>query len=334
MEVTSHLAVADRSQLTGARQRATQAAESVGFDETDAHRVGLVATELSSNLVKHAQHGGELLVWARNGQNPEVEIVALDRGPGMRDVGRSLSDGYSTAGSAGTGLGAVRRMADHFDLYSQPGTGTVVAVRLRRAGSNEPASSAFEVGGVSVPMPGESVCGDAWTSMNDRGRVIVSVVDGLGHGVNAAEAATAAIRTMSDRRSETPLEYLQAMHEAIRHTRGAAATVTMLDLRTAVMNVAGVGNVSASVVGHDTIRQAVSLGGILGHGVRQFRQYQYPWASGGLLVVHSDGLQSRWTLDAYPGLRQHRAITVAAVLYRDFRRAKDDVTVVVGKEAA
>jgi len=332
--VTCHLPVVDRSQIAGARQRATAAAEGAGFNETDAHRAGIVATELASNLVKHATHGGEMLVRSRAGDSPEVEILALDVGPGMGDVARSLADGYSTSGSSGTGLGAVRRMADDFDIYSQAGAGTAIVVRLRRAGSHRPASSAFEVGGVSAPMPGESVCGDAWVSTNDRGRVTVGVVDGLGHGVYAAQAAEAATRALTSRPYDTPLEGLQSMHEAVRHTRGAAATVTMLDVRSAVLNVAGVGNVSVAVVGHGTVRQAVSLGGILGHQVRQFRQYQYPWEAGNLLVMHSDGLLSRWSLDGYPGLRQRQAVTIAAVLYRDFRRGKDDVTVVVGKEAA
>ena len=332
--MTCHLPVTDRSQVSGARQRATTAALDAGFSETDAHRAGIVATELASNLVKHAAHGGEMLVRMRAGDSAEVEIVALDRGPGIDNVAQSLSDGYSTAGSAGTGLGAVRRMADEFDIYSQTGAGTVILVRLRPGGSAVQPSSAFEVGGVSVPMPGESVCGDAWISTNDRGRVMVGVVDGLGHGVHAATAAAAAAKVLVSRPYDTPLEGLQSMHAAVRHTRGAAATVTMLDLRNAVVNVAGIGNVSTALVGHGTTRQAVSLNGILGHEVRQFRQYQYPWSSGGLLVMHSDGLQTRWSLDSYPGLRQRHPATVAAVLYRDFRRGRDDVTVVVGKEAA
>ena len=333
MEVTCHLPVADRSQIASARQKATAAAHDAGFNETDAHRAGIVATELASNLVKHAVHGGEMLVRARTGEAPEVEVLALDRGPGIADVTRSLADGYSTAGSAGTGLGAVRRLADDFDIYSQSGTGTVIVVRLRPAGSERPASSAFEVGGVSAPMPGESVCGDAWVSIKDRGRVIVGVVDGLGHGPFAAEAATTAATALVGRSHDTPLEGLRTMHEAIRHTRGAAGVVAMLDLRNAVVNVAGVGNVAVAVVGQGTVRQAVSLSGILGHEVRQFREYQYPWSSGSLLVMHSDGLMSRWSLDAYPGLRQRDPVTIATVLYRDFRRGRDDVTVVVGKEA-
>ena len=329
-----HVPVVDRSQVAGARQRATAAAEGVGFNETDAHRVGLVATELASNLVKHATAGGELLVRAQSNPEPEVEVLALDRGPGMGDVSRSLDDGYSTTGSSGTGLGAVRRMAEGFDVYSRPGAGTVITVRLRRAGGQQVPSSAFEVGGVSVPMPGESVCGDAWMSVHDRGRVIVGVVDGLGHGVYAAEAAKAALEAIEGRPFETSLEYVRTIHEGVRHTRGAAGTVAVLDPRGGVLNMAGIGNVSAAVVGDGTIRQMVSLSGILGHEVRQFRQYQYPWISGGLLVMHSDGLMSRWSLDPYPGLRLRQAVTIAAVLYRDFRRGRDDVTVVVGKEAA
>jgi anti-sigma regulatory factor (Ser/Thr protein kinase) len=334
MEVTCHLPIADRSQVSGARQRAMSAADRAGFNETDAHRVGIVATELASTLVKHASHGGELLVRARSGQAPEVELLALDKGPGIRDVAQSLSDGFSTAGSAGTGLGAIRRLADDFDIYSHPGTGTAVVVRIRQAGRDGPATSAFEVGGVSAPMPGESVCGDAWVSIEDRGRVVVGVVDGLGHGAFAAEASVAAVAALAKHPFETPLTGLQTMHEAVRHTRGAAGTVASVDLRNQVVNVAGVGNVAAALVGHDRIRQAVSLGGILGHEVRQFRQYQYPWTRGSVLVMHSDGLQSRWSFDGYPGLRQHHAVTMAAVLYRDFRRGRDDVTVVVGKEAA
>ncbi len=96
------------------------------------------------------------------GANAEVEICALDRGPGMQDASRSLVDGYSTAGSQGAGLGAVRRLADDFDIYSQPGKGTAVLARLRPQAAGPVRSAVLEVAGVSVAMPGEQVCGDAW----------------------------------------------------------------------------------------------------------------------------------------------------------------------------
>jgi hypothetical protein len=252
----------------------------------------------------------------------------------MQDASRSLVDGYSTAGSQGAGLGAVRRLADEFDIYSLRGKGTAVMARLRPRGADVMRAPAFEVAGVSVAMQGEEVCGDAWGIVTDRGRAVIGVVDGLGHGTHAAEAATAGIAAVSRRIGGTSAEILTAIHEALRHTRGAAGTVVSVDPRATIITVAGVGNVTAAVVADGTIRQAVCLGGILGHGVRTFRQYQYPWPAGALLVMHSDGLTSRWSLDSYPGLRLRHPALVAAVLYRDYQRGRDDVTVVVGKAAA
>lgn len=334
--MTSHSAipVVERSQVHAARQAAQNVALHAGFGETDAHRVGIVATELASNLVKHAEHGGQLLIRGSMGAIAEVELCALDRGPGMQDALRSLIDGYSTAGSQGAGLGAVRRLADEFDIYSQHGKGTAVLARLRPQGADPARPAVFEVAGVSVAMPGEQVCGDAWGVVTDRGRAVIGVMDGLGHGTLAAEAATAAIAAVSGRTDGTSQEILTRIHEALRHTRGAAGTVVSIEPRGAVITVAGVGNVAAAVVADGHVRQAVSLGGILGHDVRMFRQYQYPWPAGALLVMHSDGLASHWSLDSYPGLRLRHPALVAAVLYRDHQRGRDDVTVVVGKAAA
>jgi len=334
--MTSHSAipVVDRSQVHAARQAAQAAALTAGFGETDAHRVGIVATELASNLVKHAEHGGQLLIRGTFGANAEVEVCALDRGPGMQDAARSLVDGYSTAGSQGAGLGAVRRLADDFDIYSQPGKGTAILARLRPQAAGALRAGAFEVAGVSVAMPGEDVCGDAWGVVTDRGRAMIGVMDGLGHGMYAAAAATAGIAAIASRTDGTSAEILTAIHAALRHTRGAAGTVVSIEPRGEVITVAGVGNVAAAVVADGHVRQAVSLGGILGHDVRTFRQYQYPWPAGALLVMHSDGLVSHWSLDSYPGLRLRHPALVAAVLYRDYQRGRDDVTVVVGKAAA
>ena len=336
MEVTSHVAVpvVDRSQIAAARQAAHAIAERAGFGETDAHRVGIVVTELASNLVKHAVNGGVVLLRALPAPDQEVEVFAIDRGPGMKDVSRSLTDGFSTAGSQGTGLGAIRRLTEAFDIYSQQDKGTVVLARMRREGAEPSRAGAFDVAGVSVAMPGEQVCGDAWGVVADRGRAVIAVVDGLGHGVGAAAASTAAMEALMSRNDGSSIDTLTAIHEAVRHTRGAAGTVVSIEPRGTVLTVAGVGNVGTAIVANGQVRQAVSLGGILGHGVRTFRQYQYPWPADALLVMHSDGLSSHWSLDPYPGLRQRHPALVAAVLYRDFQRGRDDVTVVVGKAAA
>jgi hypothetical protein len=251
----------------------------------------------------------------------------------MEDVLQSLSDGHSTSGSSGTGLGAVRRLADDFDIYSQPGHGTAVLARLRSDRAAAPRAEVLDVGGVSVALNGETVCGDGWTTSVDHGRVQIVLVDGLGHGPHARDAALAATDAVPAASIGSPVDTLTAMHHATRHTRGAAATVVSFEPRASVVSVAGIGNVSAAIVGHDVVRRAVSLGGILGHDVRTFREYRYPWAAEALLVMHSDGLISHWSFEPYPGLRQRSPALAAAVLYRDFQRGRDDVTVVVGRAA-
>ena len=334
MEIAAHipLPVADSSHVPIARQATRQAAERAGFDETGAHRVGLVATELASNLVKHTSGGGMILVRSAGGAAAEVELISIDRGPGMSDTTRSLADGYSTVGSQGTGLGAIRRLADEFDIYSQPDKGTVVLARMRRDRRPKLPVAGLCLAGVSVAMPGETVCGDAWAVAIDRGRVMAFVIDGLGHGVHAAEAASAAVRVALSRPFETAIEALTAMHAGLKHTRGAAGTVVQVDLRSQTVNVSGVGNVAAAIVAPTTIRHGVALNGILGHEVRHFKQFQYPWEPECALVLHSDGLISHWSLEGYPGLRQRHVALTAAILYRDFQRGRDDVTVLAGWE--
>jgi anti-sigma regulatory factor (Ser/Thr protein kinase) len=337
MEIASwHRAVDvnEPSQPSAARYLVHELAHSAGFDRDDVHRAGLVATELGTNLVKHAR-GGQLLARAiAAAPAAEIELVAIDHGPGMRDVRASLVDGHSTAGSAGTGLGAVRRLGDMFDVYSDE-HGTVITVLLRsRRLRAAPPSSRFEAGGLSVAQAGEDFCGDAWTIRHDRDGIVLLVVDGLGHGVHAFEAATAVLQAFRARTYPGNTEALQAMHAAVRHTRGAAAAIADVRQDATVLRYAGLGNISMTVVTDGAARHGVSHNGTLGHDVRVIREYTYPWVRGATIVMHSDGLKSHWNLDAYPGLRRCHPTTIAAVIYRDHNRGRDDVTIVVAREAA
>jgi anti-sigma regulatory factor (Ser/Thr protein kinase) len=327
------IAVIESSQPSAGRFATRDAAQNVGLNEEDSYRAGLIATELATNLVKHAT-GGELLVREIPGTpQGEVEILAIDRGPGISDISRSMTDGHSTAGSAGTGLGAVRRLADDFDIYS--GTrGTVVLARVRSGRTRQPRSRGLSVGAVSVAMKGEPVCGDGWQVLQRKESVLVIVADGLGHGIHASEASTAAIGTFNPQETGDLTESLRAMHSGLRHTRGAAAAIAEIFVRPRLVKFAGIGNISGTIHRPGATRHTVSLNGTLGHEARTFREYSYPWESDAMFVMHSDGLGTHWSLDDYRGLLQHHPAIVAAVLYRDFSRQRDDVTVVVGREAA
>jgi hypothetical protein len=251
----------------------------------------------------------------------------------MSNVARSMADGHSTSGSSGTGLGAVQRLADDFDIYSEAGRGSVVYVRLRARRAPNHNGHVMHIGAVSVPKEGERVCGDGWTVRHGVQGVSALLVDGLGHGTHAAEAAEAAITAFGRERYGDTSHALQAVHDGLRHTRGAAGAIIDVDRGKQTARFSGVGNISCAILHNGVARQTVSNGGTLGHQARHFREYTYPWNDDASFIMHSDGLTSHWSLDGYHGLATRHPTVIAAVLYRDFTRHRDDVTVLVGRRA-
>lgn len=322
------LAVHDSSQVGAARRAAVTLAERLGCTPTVGGNVALVVTELATNLVRHGG-GGELLIRPM-GEGGGLEIVALDRGPGIANVEEALRDGFSTGGSNGTGLGAVRRIADCCDIFSAPGAGTAVLARI--GPGPRPRGRGPVVSGVSVPMAGEEVCGDAWAWAAESGRWSVLVADGLGHGPAAALAASEAVRVFRERPMAPAEDLLGLTHAALRPTRGAAIGLAQVRPADGEIIFTGVGNIGGVVMTAGASRNLVSHAGIVGHECRKIQSFSYPWSEGSVLVLYSDGLQTRWTLDRYPALAARDPALLAAVLYRDFSRGRDDVTVVAARE--
>ena len=322
--------IAEPADVGEARRGATALAGAMGFGETDRGRVALVVTELGTNIVKFAGRG-EIVVGEAAAAPNVLEVLALDRGPGMADVERCRQDGYSSAGSPGTGLGAVQRMATGFEAYSGAGVGSALLARLDASGEATPrAGSHVALGAVCLAMPGESVCGDQWDWVEQGDRALVLVADGLGHGIFAHEAAREAARVFREHaHANGPEQLLERMHAALRSTRGAAGAVAELTLDAARLQYAGIGNISACVVTGATSRNLVSHNGTLGLEVRHVRGFEYVWSPRAVLVMHSDGLATHWDLAAYPGLLRCDPSLIAGVLYRDHARRRDDVTVVV-----
>jgi anti-sigma regulatory factor (Ser/Thr protein kinase) len=334
MEMKEHrlLSVSDPSGAGEARRAAGSLAASLGFDAQLTEKAALVTSEAATNLAKHA-HGGVLLLRSlvENGTRG-FAMLALDRGPGIADVDRCLRDGFSTAGSLGTGLGAIRRLSTVFDIYSGPG-GTAVYSDLWTIPRRSPQDS-LAMGAVCVAKPGEEECGDAWGVVQTAERSMVLVVDGLGHGPAAAEAAGEAMRIFRAHPGDDAPTSMDRLHHGLRHTRGAAASIAELDRQHRVIRFAGIGNVAGSVVDRASSRSMVSHHGIVGQEARRIQEFTYPWPEGALVVLHSDGIGSRWNLDAYPGLAARHPMLAAGILYRDFQRGRDDATVVVLREAA
>jgi anti-sigma regulatory factor (Ser/Thr protein kinase) len=325
------IAVTETSQVGEARRKAAGLAEEMRMAETRCGEIALVATELATNLVKHGR-GGHILVQSlpRNGHSG-LGIMSVDKGPGIADVTKALAGGYSTAGTMGGGLGAIQRVPDLFDFYSS-GSGTVVCAEFWQGKTGQP-HPPVHLGVVCEPMHGEEVCGDGWGARLAPEQATLMVVDGLGHGIFAAEAAREAQRIAEADKTETLNELIENVHDALKKTRGAAFAVARIKPDKGLLTFAGVGNIGASIVGAGTSRAMTSHNGTLGQHLHRVQEFTYPWDAGKVLVMHSDGLASRWDLAAYPGLLHKPPSVIAAVLHRDFSRGRDDVTVLVAKAA-
>jgi hypothetical protein len=121
-------------------------------------------------------------------------------------------------------------------------------------------------------------------------------------------------------------------HAALRPTRGAAIGLAQVRPADGEIIFTGVGNIGGVVMTAGASRNLVSHAGSVGHECRKVQSFSYPWSEGSVLVLYSDGLQTRWTLDRYPALAARDPALLAAVLYRDFSRGRDDVTVVAARE--
>ncbi len=329
----NRLRVEESSQVGEARRLAASMGWELGFDEVPIKHVSIVVTELATNLLEHAGGGDLILRALQVAETPGIEALSLDKGPGIRNVGESLRDGYSTTGSPGMGLGAIQRLSSLFDIYSRPGRGTGVLSRIWR--QPPPASAPpgpLEVGVVCLPLMTEVVCGDAWALHQTRERALIMLADGLGHGRHAAEAAAAAVDIFENHTNNSPAAMIERMHVELRSTRGAAVAVTEVLWSRRVVRHAGVGNISGRLFSADDFRSMLSHNGTVGMEARKIEESTYPWPEDGLLVLHSDGLATHWNLDDYPGLRGRDPALIAGVLFRDHNRARDDSTVVVIRE--
>ena len=123
--------------IARARREARVLAEDLGFSPVTAMHVLIAVTELATNLHIHALPGGEVFLGeVREQDDIGIEIIAVDRGPGINDIDLAMQDRYSTAGSMGCGLPAVKRLMDEFEISSRvdkgAGCGTTVTARKWR----------------------------------------------------------------------------------------------------------------------------------------------------------------------------------------------------------
>jgi anti-sigma regulatory factor (Ser/Thr protein kinase) len=320
--------VTEPSTCAAVRRRAAEAAREIGLEPHRVDEVSVVASELASNLVKHARDGSVLLRRLRTGDRRGVGVLTVDSGPGTRDLAALAEDGRTTTGTLGIGLGAVKRFADRLDLHSLPGVGTIVSAEFWAAAAGT-GDEPTDLAAITRPFPGETVCGDAYAHRTVPGARLVMLADGLGHGAMAARASEAAVRTFLTSTEVTPGRLLEAMHQSLRETRGAAVAVARTEAESGRVTYAGVGNISGRIVDTGSSSHLSSQPGIVGSNMPTVRELPFTIAPGQSLVMHSDGLTERWDLAELPGILGAVPVVMSVALLRTAGTRRDDASVLV-----
>ncbi|MFH8336383.1 SpoIIE family protein phosphatase [Streptomyces sp. AM6-12] len=339
--------VQDSTRVRDVRVAIEDACAQTGLDPHATAVAALVATELATNLVKHADAGRIVINFTGPADTlahavPCVQITSLDHGPGIGDVRAAMQDGYTTAPSSlGAGLGTCLRISSAFDLHTCSGRGTVAVARVSsarpRVASHSrllPSPTGTRAGGINASLGRAEHSGDAFTWVRSGSQVTLMLADGLGHGDKAAVASTAAMDGLCRAAALPPAEILRHLHAALRPTRGAAIAVAQLDERVNRLLFAGVGNVGARLRNTAGWQHLVSQPGIVGAQFPATVPVQHlAWQPDSMLILHSGGLPSHWTPPHDQQLLTHDPAVVAAVVLRDAgsaaRPLRDDTSVAV-----
>jgi anti-sigma regulatory factor (Ser/Thr protein kinase) len=328
------IAVVHGIDVNEARQRAQAMALAIGFDETESAEVALAVSELGANLLRHTRGGTLTLTPLVDGRRVGMQVISQDSGPGIADVEQVLTDGFSTAGGLGYGLGTVNRLMDELDIVSEPGTsaGTRIACKrwlhpdVRRA---MPGPLTF--GAASRPHPRMTENGDAFVIKHWGEGTLVAVIDGLGHGPFAQRAAQTA-RQYVQSHVDQPLEAIfRGVGRACRATRGVVMALARFDWGGTRLTFASIGNIEARVFGSVGPMDFAIRRGIIGVNAPNPVVTQHRWQPNHVLVLHSDGVTTRWRWEDFRDLGRASASLMAQRLLQALAKNDDDATVLVVK---
>ena len=328
---TTHLSfsASDRTYLALLKRDVHAIAIQAGFSNKKLAEVDIIVSEMGSNLVKHGG-GGELLVRLLPEQEG-LELLCIDDGPGMTDPQLMQIDGTSTTNTLGQGLGAMERLADFYQLYSQKSWGTIILCRFfKKQPVVQKMPLAFS--SIVVPKPGEKLCGDGFYAKLTPQRLKVFIGDGLGHGPEAHHAVTEAINAFKQSMENSPAEIIRGMHEEVRKTRGLVGTVAILELATKTWKLCGVGNILSRVSTGSLFKNYLPYNGIIGMNIpNTMKDQEIPPEYGQQMIFCSDGIKTRWDTLKYPAIHRYDLTILAAAIYKDQARKTDDMSVIVSK---
>lgn len=189
----------------------------------------------------------------------------------------------------------------------------------------------MQFGIVNRALKDQTACGNAYFIKEFEKKVFIAVIDGLGHGDDAAHAAKTAVEYINSNYKKSLTEILNGCHKELEKTRGAAIGIALIDQEHSTLRYAGVGNIEVRVKSRTTIRP-VSVNGIVGYNLRKVREEEFPYSPGDIIILHTDGISGKFDLNLYPPEFLGQAPQkIAEKIAAEFGRERDDLTIVVAK---
>jgi anti-sigma regulatory factor (Ser/Thr protein kinase) len=328
--------VLDAASVTLLQREVREQAAQLGLSAVISGSLVNIASELAQNQLAHARVGRiALRPLLRDGVRG-LEIIAADEGGGIVDPStalagapRPLDPAAPAKQSLGIGLSAVREFADELDFDVRLQEGSCVWARKFAA----PVARRREVGIYGRPFPGEEASGDQALFERDEDSLLLVVLDGLGHGLPARDAADVAVASLRSEAHTSLPSMLESCHTALHKTRGAVATVARVLEREDELEVAGVGNVTLHLAGPGRSSRVSGALWVLGSpGPRRKPVLErMPLAARDAVVLFSDGLSARFELSQELDLLREHPIIIAQQLLQRFARANDDALVLVAR---
>ncbi len=330
---TLTLPVGDESDIVIVVNAVRKSAHAIGFSEKQIEELVIVAKELATNIIKHAKSGKMILSELSEKSKQGVCLETLDSGPGIADIEFSIADGVSTTGSLGVGLGTVNRIMDELEISSQIGnqSGTRVFALKWKRGNDTAESCPLDIGVASRPHPRMAVNGDAYYIKKYGSKVLLSVIDGIGHGQFAHRASSKARRYLESH-YEQPLELLfRGVNRECRATRGVVMALVRIDWKLGTMQHASLGNIETRLLGAEQSPRFMTKRGIIGQKLNIPHVTEHKWQENYILTLFSDGIQSHWNWNDFDTKINSSSDDLCRTIIRKLSRDNDDATILIIK---
>ena len=312
------------------------------FPKTKRTIIATIISELGMNILKYAGHG-EVRIYSKvSNSESYIDIVAKDHGPGIADVALALQDHFSTGGTLGLGLSGVKRMADRFNINSDQFNGTVIVARkyLKQSSLQKYSETIsntmdghqptelkdlnYNVSSFFKPFGHNIKGGDATLAVKHNNGFLLAIIDVLGHGEQASLLASNIVEYISNNLTTNLVNLMHDLHTTFRCSRGAAINLVYIDLKRQSCHSISVGNTNTAIIGNKQWK-SLSYNGIVGHRIPStLAEQTTTFIPGDLILLWTDGLPTRQTLDMVDTIRYKTAEQITHQLITELAKPFDD----------